>query len=368
MKFEGVKERIADAIQKAEKITSKNQTLPVLKCVLLDVQKNCLLIKATNLDIGLEITIPVKTESEGIAAVPGSILAGLLSQLSNDKSVTLEIKDGNLYVSSSKNKALIKTLPNDEYPSIPKIDRDTSKTFKISSQSLVNGLKAVWYSSATSNIKPELSSVKVYPNGNNLVFVATDGFRLSEKSIPIKSMPDFAQLLIPVKNAGEIIRVFEGLDEEVDVFVDSNQMAITSKDIYLVSRVIEGNFPDYKTIIPKEFVTEVTVLKQDFVNTIKINTIFSDSFNHIKFIIDSTLKKIQLTTKNSDVGESSVDLPGIIKGQDIDINFNYKYINEAMQSVNSDSVNFLFSGANKPLVIKAQGDQSFVYLVMPMNR
>jgi DNA polymerase-3 subunit beta len=368
MKLEGVKEKIAGAIQKAEKITSKNQTLPVLKCVLLDVQKNSLLIKATNLDIGIEITLPVKTEGEGRVAVPGSTLSGLLSQLSNDKSVTLEAKDGNLYVSSSKNKALIRTLPDEEYPSIPQIDRDASKSFKISSQSLVSGLKAVWYSSATSSIKPELSSVRIYPLNNQLVFVATDGFRLAEKSVAIKNMPDFTHILVPVKNAGEIIRVFDDLDEELEVFVDNNQIAVISKDIYLVSRVIEGNFPDYKAIIPKEFLTEVTFLKQDFINTIKINTIFSDSFNHVKFLIEPDTKKIQLSTKNNDVGESATDVSGTIKGAAIDVNFNYKYINDAMQAINSDSVNFLFSGNNKPLVIKAVGDQSFMYLVMPMNR
>ena len=368
MKLEGVREKISEAIQKAEKITSKNQTLPILKCVLLEVKNGSLLIKATNLDIGLEITVPVRSEVDGVIAVPGNTLSSLISQLSDDKSVSLEVKDGNLYVSSSKNKAVIKALSPDEYPSIPKVDKDTSKTLKIKAQSLVNGLKAVWYSSATSSIKPELSSVRVYPLNNSLVFVATDGFRLAEKSINVKNIPDFTHILIPVKNAGEIIRVFDGLDEEIEVVIDDNQIAVISKDTYLVSRVIEGNFPDYKNIIPKEFVTEATVLKQDFMKSLKINTIFSDTFYHVKFIVDPESKNIQLTTKNNDIGESSTDLSGAIKGQKIDVNFNYKYINDALQSLNSDSIDFMFGGTSKPLVIKPIGDQSFMYLVMPLNR
>lgn len=368
MKLEGVREKISEAVQKAEKVTSKNQALSVLKCVLLEVNKGSLLIKATNLDIGLEITIPVKSDSEGSVAVPGNILSGLISQLSNDKSVILEVKDGNLFVSSAKNKAVIKTLPTDDYPSIPKVDKSTSKSLKINSQALVNGLKAVWYSSATSSIKPELSSVRVYPLNNQLVFVATDGFRLAEKVIQVKNIPEFTHILIPVKNAGEIIRIFDGINEDVDVYIDDNQIAVVSKDIYLVSRVIEGNFPDYKAIIPKEFVTEVTVLKQDFINTLKINTIFSDSFYHLKFKTEQNSKNIQLSTKNNDVGESSTDLQATIKGQSLDINFNYKYINDALQSLNSDSINFMFGGPNKPMVIKTSTDQTFMYLVMPMNR
>lgn len=368
MHIEGVREKISEALQKAEKITSKNQTLPILKCVLLEATNKSLLVKATNLDIGLEITVPVKTETEGVVAVPGNTLSNFLSQLSNEKAVTIEVKDQNLYVSSSKNKATIKASLADEYPSIPKLDRSASKSLKISAQSFVNGLKAVWYSSATSSIKPELSSIRVYPSGKNLVFVATDGFRLAEKTVFMKDIPEFTHVLIPVKNAGEIIRVFDGLDEEIEILIEENQIAVISKDMYLVSRVIEGNFPDYKAIIPKEFLTTITVLKSDFARSLKINTIFSDTFCHIKFIVDTAAKNIYLTTKNNDVGESSTEIGGVIEGFDIDVNFNYKYINDSMMSLSTDSMGFMFGGLNKPLVIKPVGDQSFMYLVMPMNR
>ena len=368
MKLETIRERLVESIQKAEKVTSKNATLPVLKCVLLEAKGSSLLVRSTNLDIGLEITLPVKIDQEGSVAIPGNILASFASQLTGEKAVVLEVKEGNLHVKSSKNSTVIKAYSAEDYPTIPKVDTDTSKTFKISATAFVSGLKAAWYSSATSTIKPELSSVRVYPLDGQLVFVATDGFRLAEKRIQVKSLPDFTHILIPVKNAAEIIRIFDGIDEDIDIYIDENQIALISKDIYLVSRTIEGNFPDYKAIIPKEFVTEAIVLKQDLANALKISTIFSDSFFHIKFLIDPADKKIQITTKNNDVGESSTDLQGTLTGEKIDINFNYRYINDAMVSLASDSLNFSFSGSNKPLVIKAVGDSSFTYLVMPMNR
>ncbi len=368
MKIECVREKLLEAIQKAEKVTSKNAALPVLKCVLLQAVKNSLLVRSTNLDIGLEISIPVKIEEEGAIAVPGNILSGFISQLSNEKSVILEVKDGNLYVSSSKNSTTIKAFPVDDYPSIPLIDKDTSKRLKIDSTALISGIKSVWYSSATSSIKPELSSVRIYPLNNDLVFVATDGFRLAEKKISFKNIPDFTHVLIPVKNASEIVRIFDGVDEELDFYIDDSQIAVTSKNIYLVSRIIEGNFPDYKAIIPKEFVTEAVVLKQDLTNAFKINTIFSDSFFHIKFLVKTDLKSLEFVTKNNEVGESSTQIPAVISGQSMDINFNYRYINDALPVLNTDSLNFAFSGVNKPLVIQAVGDTSFMYLVMPMNK
>jgi DNA polymerase-3 subunit beta len=368
MKIEVIRERLVEAIQKAEKVTSKNTTLPVLKCVLLEARASSLFVRSTNLDIGLEIHIPAKVHTEGIVAVPGSVIASYLNQISGEKSVNLEHVDGSLKVTTSKNSTVIKTMSPEEYPSIPKVDKDTSKTFKIDSRDLVSGLKAVWYSSATSTIKPELSSVRVYPLDNNLVFVATDGFRLAEKRIQVKNLPDFVHILIPVKNSAEVIRIFDGLDEEVEVFIDENQIAVVSESIYLVSRTIEGNFPDYKAIIPKEFATDVVLLKQDFLNALKISTIFSDAFFHIKFIIQVKEAKLKIATKNNDIGESSTDVQATLSGQDMDINFNYRYINDAMVSLSSDSLNFAFSGANRPLVIKPVGDASFMYLVMPMNR
>ncbi len=368
MKLETIRDRLVEAIQKAEKVTSKNATLPVLKCVLLEAKDSSLLVRSTNLDIGLEIKIPVKVQEEGSTAIPGNVLASFISQLNNEKTVTLESKEGTLSVNSSKNSTTIKSFSTEDYPTIPKVDEDTSKSFKISATSLVSGLKAVWYSSATSTIKPELSSVRMYPLDGNLVFVATDGFRLAEKKIQAKNLPEFVHVLIPVRNAAEIIRIFDGVDEEITVYIDDNQIAVVSEYIYLVSRTIEGNFPDYKAIIPKEFVTEAVILKQDLSNALKISTIFSDSFFHIKFLVNPNDKKLQITTKNNEVGESSTSISAALSGQDIDINFNYRYINDAMVSLNSDSLEFNFSGSNKPLVIRPVGDSSFTYLVMPMNR
>jgi DNA polymerase-3 subunit beta len=208
----------------------------------------------------------------------------------------------------------------------------------------------------------------MYPSDNKLVFVATDGFRLAEKKLVLKDLPDFTHVLIPVRNASEIIRIFDGLDEELDIFIDDNQIAVKSSHIYLVSRTIEGNFPDYKAIIPKDFSTEVKVLKQDFINNLKVSTIFSDTYFHIKFQIKAEGNKFEMITKNSDVGESLTELPSTITGQDMDINFNYKYINDCIPVISTDSMSFSFGGANKPLVIRPVNDDSFLYLVMPMNR
>lgn len=366
MKLECVREKLAEVVNKAEKITSKNATLPILKCVLFEAQNNSLIIRATNLDIGIELIIPAKVHTEGSVAIPGSTINSFLNHLTGEKSVSLELKDGNLHLSTPKTSTVIKAFPTEDYPTLPRVDSGT--VFAVPSEAFIRGLKSVWYSSATSSIKPELSSIRVYPSEDSLVFVATDGFRLAEKRIKLKNTPDFSHILIPVKNANEIIRVFEKTDEDLTISVDKNQLAIAADDIYVVSRTVEGNFPDYKSIIPKESTTEVTILKQDISNILKISTIFSDAFNHVKFIVHPLSKEIEIITKNSEVGENAARLNGSIIGDSLDINFNYRYISDSFQSVESDSLCFHFSGAGKPLVIRGVGDKSFLYLVMPMNR
>jgi DNA polymerase III subunit beta len=368
MKIECLKENLIVALQKTEKLTSKSSPLNVLKYVLLESTDKSLILKATNMDIGIEYTFPVKTSSSGRIAIPGNVVLSLISQFGNEKSLNLEEIDGNLKVLIGKNDSIIKCVNSDDFPSIPKVDENASKRLKIDSRDMVDGLKAVWYSCANSNIKPELSSVRIFPKDNHLVFVATDGFRLAEKKIKSDQNLDFNHVLIPTRNVSEIVRIFDGLEGDIDVFIDDNQVAFKNGNIYLVSRTVDGNFPDYNAIIPKTSTSEVSVLKQDLVNSLKISTIFSDSFFHVNFSIKPSENKVVLSTKNNEIGENSIDVPASISGEELNINFNYKYINDCIPSINSDSIKLIFNGPGKPLVIKPSSDDSFLYLMMPMNK
>jgi len=366
MKVECLKEKLYSAISKADKITGKNLSLPVLSCILIEAQGNFLKIKSTNLDLGLEIDIPAKVEIPGIVAVPGATISSFLSNLQDDKNVTLELIEGNLGVSTSNNKAVIKTYPIDDFPTIPKLEN--GKIFSISTIDFIKGLKAVWYSSSTSNIKPELSSVYIYSDEEGLVFVATDSFRLAEKKVRIKKVEDFGSVLIPFKNVADILKIINDEKEDLELSFTKNQISLKYNGTYLVSRVIDGNFPDYKQIIPKEFKTEAIVLKQDLINTLKLSNVFSDNFNQINIKALVSEKKFEFKTKNSNVGENLNKMTAAITGEDIEINFNFKYIIDCFQSIDSDSLSLSFNGLSKPVVIHGVSDKSFTYLVMPMNR
>jgi len=367
MKLECNKERILEAINRADRITGKNASLPVLSCVLLDAVKDGVMIKATNLDIGLEIFVSCKVHEQGTVAVSGSILNSYLSSLGkNDSTLNITLQNDNLYISSKNSETVIKTHPHDDFPSIPKIKED--KVFILESKELLKGFQSVWYSASISNIKPELSSVYLYPEGEHIYFVATDSFRLAEKNIKIGKTEGFESILIPFKNTTEIARVFEDSDDALQIIFDENQIVVKNKDVYLISRIVDGVFPDYKQIIPKTEGTVVNLLKDDFVQAMRVSNIFSNSFNQTTISVVPQDGVMEISTQNKDKGETINRIKANVEGEAIKISFNHKYINDCLGSINSDTLKLIFNGTGKPMVITGAKDSTFRYLVMPMNK
>lgn len=362
MKIECIQERLMEAVSTVEKITGKNASLPILSSIVIEADKNNLTLKSTNLDLGIEILVPAKIDEPGAVAVSGTILSTFLSGVAGEK-IKMELKDSNLKISTSKNNTTIKVLPIDDFPMIPRVEGDS---FELDGKQFVKGLKSVWYSASTSGVKPELSSVYIYCEEGYVVFAATDSFRLAEKKVKIKKSKDFGSILIPFKNVSEIVRVIEKAEGDVKVILSKNQISCEFENVYMVSRVVDGVFPDYRQIIPKESKTSVVVLKQDLIQALKISNIFSDKFNQVHIKVSDTA--FEITTKNNDIGDTLNQVEAVTEGEPIEVNFNQKYITDCFQSIETDSLSLTFNGPNKPVVIRSVPDSAFVYIVMPMNR
>jgi len=365
MKLECSVEKLKNAVLQAERVTGKNLTLPILSSILLIATGKSLKLRATNLSLGIEIEIPAKVEIEGVAAIRGDVVSTLFSALYQNDQVVIELVSDNLSVATKYNHCLIKNYSHEDFPTIPIV---TGQTFVMPSKKLVEGIKSVSYSSAVSDIKPEISSIYIYPDGDDIVFVATDAFRLAEKRIKMKKTEDFSGLLVPFKNIGEIVRLLSDFDGDVNVSFTKNQMAFTFPGVYMTSRIIDGVFPDYKQIMPKGHETEVIVLKQDLLNALRLSNVFSDKFNQITLIVNPVEKILTVKSKNTDVGENETNILASLKGENVEINLNYKYFLDCFTSVNQDSVVIHFNGVNKPMIVRGLSDNSFTYLVMPINR
>ena len=368
MKLEINSQKLKEIVALTEHVAGKHVTLPVLSCILIEIKGRTATFKSTNLDIGIEIEIPVKSDGDGIIAVPAHILSSFVSQIyDQNQMVHMETVSGNIHINSSKSKGVIKTVPPEDFPSIPKVT--DGEEVILPAELFIKGLQSVFYSASASNVKPELSSVYVYRANEYLTFAATDSFRLAEKKIQAPVSTNLHDILIPFKNISEIIRLLQYMGGKVTVRVNKNLISFEANGVYAASRIIDGVFPDYKQILPKSYVTEAIVLKQDFLNALKISNIFSDKFNQVRLIIDPKEKIFEVHTKNSDVGENQTTIDGALTGDRMEVNFNYKYVVDCLQAIEADSISLQLSGLNKPMVIRpVSGDQTFTYLVMPMNR
>ncbi len=367
MKLKTTIQSLKSAIIQADKITSKNASHPILGSILLRTVKDGLNIRSTNLSLGVDITVPAIVEKEGERAVSGALLVGIFSSLSGKDEVSFDLVGDTLSVSTIGVNLVLNTIETEEFPSIPKVE---GLSFNIPTSTLLKGLKSAYYAASVSDIKPEISTVFIYPeNNDSLCFVATDTFRLTEKKIGVDNIPDFDGLLIPFKNVPEIMRVLgDHEDSDVEIVFNKNQISFSVKDVYLTSRLIDGVFPDYRQIIPKENKTEVIVLKDDLINALRLANVFSDKFNQVTVVIDPKANIFEISSKNAGVGENNTTLEATLSGEPIKLNINYKYLLDCFQSIHEDSVVLEFTESNRPMIIKPVSDKSFLYLIMPMNR
>ncbi len=365
MKLQCITEKLKQAVQMADRMTGKNLSLPALQAVLLIASGKSVKVRSTNLSLGIEIEIPATVEKEGVVLVKGDVLASVCNNLSVDQKVTLSIDGENLAIETEKTKTVIKCLPNEEFPTLPVVE---GESFEIKSETLQEGIRSVYFCAATSEIKPEIASIFIYSEQDTLVFVATDSFRLAEKKIKQKHIVEISKILIPYKNISDILRVLEVFSDTVRVSFSKNQLSLSGGGVYFTTRLIDGAFPDYRIILPKEEKTKIVVIKQELLSTLRLSTVFADKFFQVLFSVISKEKKVYIDSKNTDVGSSKSAIDAVIQGNDIEVSCNLRYFLDVFQALSDDSVVISFTEATKPILIKGVQDVSFMYLLMPTNR
>ena len=353
----------------AERITGKKESLPVLSCLLLQVGgvgRGEVALKATNLEAGIEIAVPCDVEDKGVVAVPASVFSQTLRSISGEK-LSLKIEEGNLVVESRGTKTTIKAIPHEEFPALG--DTAGKKGMHIPREELMRGIQSVSYAASPSMIRPELGSVYLLIKPGSITTVATDSFRLAEKSTPTTGAKQSSELLIPLKHALELMHILERIQEDVvELSADDSQLSVSAGAVQYVSRVVDGTFPNYKDIIPKSFTTEATILKNDFAEMLRKARVFSGNEQNVGLHMYPKRKVFSATARSAEVGEMSDTIDAALSGEDLDINFHIGYLADCLPIIESDSIILGFAGAGKPLVIRGVSDASFTYLVMPLNR
>jgi DNA polymerase-3 subunit beta len=355
--------KLKQVLDIVSRVSTKHITLPVLQCVLLEVKDNTLTIKATNLEIGIEGTLDAGVEEEGVVAVPAHILLQTISLVSQT-SVVLTTEGDVLHVETKSSKTEIKSIPANDFPTIPHI---TGTPLTINSNLFTLGIKTTAFTASQSSIKPELGSIYIHQKKEHtLTFVATDSFRLMEKTVPQKNCVLEESILIPYKNALELARVAEEVDGDISLYINENQCALVVGNIYITSRLVSGTFPDYAQIIPKEYKTNITLLTNDLAQALKKTNIFLNKFMQLTITISGGT--FTLSSQSGESGATTESVDAQTEGEDITLNFNQRYLHDVIGHIQDDSILLKCAGVGRPMIIENVHDKSLRYLVMPMNK
>jgi DNA polymerase III subunit beta len=350
-------------LENTSRIATKHITLPILQCVSLEAKGSLLTVTATNLEIGIQGTLSGRVEEEGIVYIPAQTLRETIA-LIIQKEVTISTDGELLHIEAETSKTDIKTMDGSDFPSIPHIQ---GTTYTIQSSLFAHGIKTAAFAASQSSIKPELGSIYIFQKKEqSLTFVATDSFRLIEKTIPQKGLVFEGSILIPFKNALELSRLAEEVQTEITVCIGENQCALKTDSLYITSRLVSGTFPDYEQIIPKEYPVEATVLVKDLGSALKKTNIFLNKFLQLTCTVAGNT--LTLSSQNTDSGATTESIHATTKGDEIRLNFNQRYVSDIIQHLTDDSVLIKFAGVGRPMVIQNAHENSLRYLVMPMNK
>lgn len=294
-------EQILKAMELVGRISSRSATLPVLQCVKIEAGEKGIILQATNLEINISVPLEGEVVEAGVVAVPAQTLLQSI-QLISQKEVTLRTEEQVLQIETTNSNTSIKTFAADEFPTIHKLEGDG---VAVSAKTFSYGIKSVAFAASVTSIKPELGSVFIQQKKeHSLTFVATDSFRLMEKTVSQKNLILEQSFMIPNKNALELARVCEVVNEDPKLIVTENQCALLfTNGIYISSRLITGSFPDYEQIIPKEYVSHVIVLKEDLLRAFKKTNIFLNKFRQVSLTITSN--NLTIASNNNEVGHTT---------------------------------------------------------------
>jgi len=345
-------------------VSSRGQ-LPILSNFLLQAKNGKLTISATDLEIGISSNISVNVEKEGEVTIPAKNFSDILDNMANQK-ITLSLDGETLNLTGEKVKASFQTMPAEDFPKL--YEEKGEEIIRAKKSDIEEYIQRTVFAAAIDSSRPALSGVLLDKDKEEVLLVATDGYRLSLQKNVFKTSEGLSKpLVVPARIIKELLSIKEDT-EVVRIFVSqkNNQILFLQNETILVGRLIDAEYPDYEKIIPTEFATKVEVERERLQNAIKICSVFArETANIIKFSIEKN--KIIVSANSPSIGEDAVDVDATTTGEENEIAFNAKYLLDALSYINSETLIFEMNGPLNPGVFRIKGDNSFLHLIMPIR-
>lgn len=355
------------AVNIVSKAITPNTTLPVLNNILLKAESNKLHFSATNLEVAIQYFIPAEVKSEGSITIPAKLIGSYVSLLRDEK-VELELIEGDtVLIKSPTSQTKIKGINANEFPVIPKVEKEN--LFKIPAKTLERAVNQTVFAASTNTSRPVLSGVLFDVKKEMVKIVATDSYRLAEKTITLKEKTSLdIECIVPARTVMELGKILmKAESEDVELSVSKNQVLFVSGDIMLISRLIEGKFPPYDKVIPKETKTKLEVPVAELMNIVRRVNLFARENNNSIKVSATNDGKLTVSTEETRVGEEKAEMNVKITGENNKIALNAQYLLDVLNYVEGESVMLEIDDKLSPAVIRPMKEKDYVYIIMPLK-
>lgn len=364
MKLSINKTELQNALSVVLKAASSRSTLPILSGVLLEARTDTLTLQTTDLELSIQYSSPALVEEEGRAVVPAKLLSDIVKNLS-DAAVHISATEEEADIACDGASFSIKALNPDDFPGFPHVD--VMQRIEVPFSRFSAMVRRVARVVSRDESRAILTGVLVTLEGDTFKMVATDSYRLAvtEARLPQSSADDFQAVI-----AGSFLQELASLqksDDPVSLALAENQIVVTYRDTVFVNRRIEGNFPNYKQLLPDSHTLRATIDLDRLVAAVKRVSLLGQTAAPVRFDINVASQTLQLSAAAQDVGSAQETLPCTCEGEDVEIALNSSYVLEGLSAVEGDSVNFEVISSMRPGTFTAAGDENYLYLVMPVR-
>lgn len=363
MELTVTQENLSKALNAVGRVANGKTQLPILSNILLRTDGNRLLIAATNLEIAITEYIGAKITKPGAITIPAKLVAEFVGNLPNDTIEFKVVKD-NLHIQSGSYKSIINGVIADEFPELPTINEDASVQYNISVNDFKQAVNQTIVATSNDMARPVLTGVFWHSVEGILYLAGTDGYRLAERRL-VKTKSQVSAI-IPSSTLQEVLRVLSDDSENVDILFDEMQVRFRIDNTEIISNLIDGNYPDYRQLIPATSANSAIVKKSDFSRIVKISGLFSrDSGGSLNISLKDDA--ISIHSIASELGENTSKVEAAITGEG-EITLNSRYLTEALNVIDCEEVSFGFDGKMSPSLIHAVGkDVDYYHIIMPLK-
>lgn len=383
MKLECTQENLKRAIFNSERVVSKQTTLPILNNILVEVSKKGLQLSATNLEMGVVVKIGAKVETEGKITLPAKLLSNFVNNLPAGENIQIEGEGQVFKIKSGSSRGSLKGLSAADFPLIPQ--KKSAFHLQIEGGKLINIIKKVIIAVAFNETRQELTGVNVVFGEKELFFAATDSFRLAEHRVALSEkdinkelyhalLSKKESIIIPAVTLLEVGRIIAEEDTMVKITIEEGQIFFEINGATLVSRLINGKYPDYKHIMPKDYKTRIVGEKGILQSAIKMASIFTvGKTSEIRLKTDQGKKIVSIEARSVEVGENISELKLDITGENQDVVFNSRYLLDGINTLEASRVAILINSGTAPVAIKEISEKTgevledYIYIVMPIK-